>query len=228
MSYVDNQHIYFSFFGFFRTRLKGARRIGKNFHNYWMLGIFTFLLLVTSVPSHAIPVYFIGQVVTSEGTPVVGADTAVRFFLKDDPGLRFPDGSFLISTTDSNGLFVVAGNPNNLDLYDQVSVFVNGTSLTNPSIDSFTTVFAGVEIGLSLEGILGAAGIPTSLNGAALSLVQSVLGVPSIVLSTDLINQGTAGVLVVPNNPVPVPAAIWLFGSGMIGLLGIARRKKPI
>ena len=27
-------------------------------------------------------------------------------------------------------------------------------------------------------------------------------------------------------NPVPVPAAIWLFGSGLLGLVGIARRKK--
>ena len=26
--------------------------------------------------------------------------------------------------------------------------------------------------------------------------------------------------------PVPVPAAIWLFGSGLIGLVGVARRKK--
>ena len=25
--------------------------------------------------------------------------------------------------------------------------------------------------------------------------------------------------------PVPVPAALWLFGSGLIGLIGIARRK---
>lgn len=26
-------------------------------------------------------------------------------------------------------------------------------------------------------------------------------------------------------SPVPVPAAVWLFGSGLVGLLGIARRK---
>jgi len=26
--------------------------------------------------------------------------------------------------------------------------------------------------------------------------------------------------------PVPIPAAVWLFGSGLLGLLGIARRKK--
>ncbi len=25
---------------------------------------------------------------------------------------------------------------------------------------------------------------------------------------------------------VPVPAAVWLFGSGLIGLLGLARRKR--
>lgn len=28
------------------------------------------------------------------------------------------------------------------------------------------------------------------------------------------------------NTPVPVPAAVWLFGSGLLGLAGIARRKK--
>ena len=27
------------------------------------------------------------------------------------------------------------------------------------------------------------------------------------------------------NTPVPVPAAIWLFGSGLLGYLGMARRK---
>lgn len=27
---------------------------------------------------------------------------------------------------------------------------------------------------------------------------------------------------------VPVPAAVWLFGSGLLGLIGIARRKKTI
>lgn len=28
------------------------------------------------------------------------------------------------------------------------------------------------------------------------------------------------------NQPVPVPAAVWLFGSGLIGLIGVARRKQ--
>jgi len=34
---------------------------------------------------------------------------------------------------------------------------------------------------------------------------------------------GAIGLVV---NPVPVPAAVWLFGSGLLGLAGIARRKK--
>ena len=28
--------------------------------------------------------------------------------------------------------------------------------------------------------------------------------------------------------PVPVPAAVWLFGSGLIGLIGIARRRQSV
>ena len=27
-------------------------------------------------------------------------------------------------------------------------------------------------------------------------------------------------------NPIPVPAALWLFGSGLIGLVGVARRRR--
>jgi len=29
-----------------------------------------------------------------------------------------------------------------------------------------------------------------------------------------------------PPPAVPVPAAVWLFGSGLLGLVGVARRKK--
>lgn len=29
-------------------------------------------------------------------------------------------------------------------------------------------------------------------------------------------------------SPVPVPAAVWLFGSGLLGLAGLARRKKSV
>jgi len=37
--------------------------------------------------------------------------------------------------------------------------------------------------------------------------------------------QKKKGGLGITVNPVPVPAAVWLFGSGLIGLVGVARRK---
>jgi hypothetical protein len=37
--------------------------------------------------------------------------------------------------------------------------------------------------------------------------------------------ETSGGTLVVDVQPVPVPATVWLFGSGILGLIGIARRK---
>lgn len=37
---------------------------------------------------------------------------------------------------------------------------------------------------------------------------------------------GTLTDFVAPPSQVPVPAAVWLFGSGLLGLVGVARRKK--
>jgi hypothetical protein len=37
-------------------------------------------------------------------------------------------------------------------------------------------------------------------------------------------DSGSGGRLVLLN-PVPVPAAVWLLGSGLIGLIGIRRRR---
>ncbi len=39
-------------------------------------------------------------------------------------------------------------------------------------------------------------------------------------------NASMGGIADVSDIPIPVPAAVWLFGSGLIGLVGIARRKK--
>ena len=50
--------------------------------------------------------------------------------------------------------------------------------------------------------------------------------------SIDSIGNDGAGVRVdnfsvgTPTSVVPVPAAVWLFGSGLLGLIGLARRKK--
>ena len=47
--------------------------------------------------------------------------------------------------------------------------------------------------------------------------------------STDIIRVGTyvsTGTFTAATTVVPIPAAVWLFGSGLLGLIGVARRKK--
>lgn len=39
-------------------------------------------------------------------------------------------------------------------------------------------------------------------------------------------SQSDLGIFLVRTSLVPIPAAVWLFGSGLIGLIGVARRKK--
>lgn len=45
-------------------------------------------------------------------------------------------------------------------------------------------------------------------------------------ISLDSINDGSNWALSGSPSPVPVPAAVWLFGSALLGLTGFSRRKK--
>src|SRR5947208_552548 len=47
----------------------------------------------------------------------------------------------------------------------------------------------------------------------------------STVISNVSFSFGTGEENSAPGVPVPIPAAVWLFGSGLLGLIGIARRK---
>jgi hypothetical protein len=46
------------------------------------------------------------------------------------------------------------------------------------------------------------------------------------ITSVDVANIYLGSYLVADTTTVPVPAAAWLFGSGLLGLIGVARRKK--
>ena len=84
-------------------------------------------------------------------------------------------------------------------------------------------------MGASLEGtdnqnIYQYYGIPAG-SGSSLALNLSFIGMSNAGGSfTSLNNFG--GIVVDSPTPVPIPAAAYLFGSGLMGLLGIRRRMK--
>ena len=89
-------------------------------------------------------------------------------------------------------------------------------------------------IALSLVGKIGITLVTEGVSGKGAGFVgssysQVALDTGRLYLSfNDMITDfgDNSGSFSVEVNAVPVPAAIWLFGSGFIGLIGFARRKK--
>jgi hypothetical protein len=98
-------------------------------------------------------------------------------------------------------------------------------------LDSVTYEGIGSALGLYAEGNSFA---PADSNSITMSIARLPNGTDTNInagdFSSGCITPGSAnmsgtGDCSVSLNPVPLPAAIWLFGSGLIGLVGISRRK---
>ena len=89
-----------------------------------------------------------------------------------------------------------------IEVFDNLDNLLSTRSITDG--DAQTGDGVVTRIGISAEGIrkLVVTGTKTSGSGFGLGF--------------DNFNTST----------VPIPAAVWLFGSGLIGLIGVARRKK--
>lgn len=85
----------------------------------------------------------------------------------------------------------------------EVSVNLNTTALT--------------DLNLLLSGVGTDFAIGTALTSIDGNINETLWG------SSDL---QSAASLTLQVNAIPIPAAIWLFGSGLLGLIGIARRKR--
>ena len=111
------------------------------------------------------------------------------------------DDSFRFTIAEESTLRVTTDSGNQGDIYE---VFADGSSLgvTSATVDqvTFSTGLWIFQAGTH------------EVSGVALSTDGSGSGVGYIVLTTNV-------------SAVPVPAAVWLFGSGLIGLIGVARRK---
>ena len=86
---------------------------------------------------------------------------------------------------------------------------------------------AGLFLKLAMDaGFTNVIGIDADPD--SLFLISETLFDFSLV-AVDGIDKILRGTLIAPipmASAVPVPASVWLFGSGLLGLIGIARRKK--
>ena len=102
---------------------------------------------------------------------------------------------------------------------------VNGSNIN----DSFFLPYSGVSASLNTQSSIN---VIMDVGGARLGdpldsyLTLDILEATVANISQLYAERPVVSFDVVPTSPVPVPAAVWLFGSGLIGLIGIARRKK--
>jgi len=120
--------------------------------------------------------------------------------------IGFTDNN-LVNDTGGDLVIFELGTLNNVS----VALSLGGPSMSFPVIDT------GFNSGLGF-----------TLNAAVIDLTD--LGVAdAAILSSIVIGGANASIGLVGANPasvVPVPAAVWLFGSGLLGLAGVARRKR--
>ena len=146
---------------------------------------------------------------TSSGTTSVSTNDAIIVITNDDPiGTNPPD------TTGLTELGTLAGFP-----ISQGDPFDGWTArATSGNIDYGFTMFSFTNLNLMA-------------NESYISMPPAAADVTAFIISEtnavgDLIYLAIGTVDMINTTIVPLPAAFWLFGSGLLGLIGMARRKK--
>lgn len=214
--------------------------------------LITFIFALFCQPSFAIPIKIdfnsaFVKIVDPNGTaPVALYDLFEGYLIFDSAtpdtnSTSIPDGSrtnefgeFTGAITDIfmtfNGLEFRLDNtsPNLIKTASYAGTSINFDLEATAKIKSNDTVLDFL-FGTNGDGVRGGAGIPNPIDSLPSagdyvgdgSLIKLSSSADNYELTTDL---NAIGMFYVA--PVPVPAAVWLLGSGLIGLLGIARRKK--
>jgi hypothetical protein len=97
----------------------------------------------------------------------------------------------------------------------------NSVSLGNRAF-SFTVEDGFIDLGSLVVGGLNDAGWKLLADAIYSTGTGAIIGDG---LLTDMTNTGSQVAYILTPHTVPVPSAIWLFGSGLVGLFGMSRRK---
>ena len=109
------------------------------------------------------------------------------------------------------------------------------TTGSGPSVGGATTIGAVWSIGLSGLGSSGLADLALSLTSVGQSVtaffnVDPITGLTAgeyflTIIGNTKFTINATDVIVPPHGEIPIPSAVWLFGSALLGLLGACRVK---
>lgn len=183
-------------------------------------GLLAALCFVLSAPASASVVYSIdatGSLNTLTGTITTDGVTGA-LQASDITGFNLTvSGKVSVATNSNNNGFTC--QPSGCDLYvsgDQLIIGSQTTYTSSPRIN-FNT---GISSPSSIEFVSG----PNGYNGGILTQI-SLVGVAAITSGGLIENVQSTFVIGNAVSAVPLPGAVWLFGSGLLGLIGAARRK---
>jgi hypothetical protein len=130
----------------------------------------------------------------------------------------FPNGT---PTSGFNSVDMIARPTTGASIY--AFGFWNG----DPQVDMVVRVFDEADVQIGTITALINTGNASALSNSFAAFVSSVpIGRLEFEGSTGDGWNHVDDLQVSLNAPVPVPPAIWLFGSGLLGLTGISRRKR--
>jgi len=174
----------------------------------------------------------IGEAQLTVDVSDAGSNTVLFEFFNTGPDqstiseIYFDDGSLLaIASIDKTGKdallgvsFSAGANPPNLPGGNNIAPpFVATTDFSadadNPAPQWGVNIGESVGITYTLQGTQTFTDVINELTTGQLRIGLHV---------TNFVSKGSESFV---NNPVPVPAAVWLFGSGLLGLVGVARRR---
>jgi len=131
-------------------------------------------------------------------------------------------------------LFTAGNSWANTVVYEEVELFDTQTVLN----DTFTVIDAGTYIAILTDfefpepmdqsgmAVTTATELLGSLNAPGSFTFDATPGEYFVSFFGEAGASTSYGMYGIEISQVPVPAAVWLFGSGLIGFVGVARRRK--
>ncbi len=203
-----------------------------------MLGmVLSASLLVLSVGAEALTVNYTVDAKSNPwditNNPSYGVAGSTGSTIANDAGFDFSPGS-LFTITYTGGTITVGGSLGSS--IDGNGVDTNGKYGDNtaghsgnffPSLQINESVFLGALVGTFADALGNIVGGPFKVGNGSLSLLApSGASQLQFGINDDLFGDNSGFfTLDVEQSAVPVPAAVWLFGSALVGLAGMRKKK---